>query len=104
QRLQARAAARTLVADHDHVARLDDAALDGRRRVVFALEHAGTAAKREERGIDPGRLDDTALARQVAVQHGEAAVPAVGVLDVADAPRGAFEIERIVVRVLRAPA
>src|SRR5262249_29833811 len=93
-------AARTFIA-HDHdVAGLDHPSLDGRRGVVLALEHARAAAKGEERRVDPGRLDDATLARQVAAEDGKPPVLAVRVWHVADATLSAIEVERVVVGVL----
>src|SRR5215468_714005 len=98
--LHARSAAWALIA-HDHdIARLEDAPLDRRRGVVLALEHAGAPAERQERGVDPGRLHDAAVARQVAVEDGEATILAVRVRHIADATFGPIEIERVVVGVL----
>ena len=83
--LHAGAAARALVDDHDDVAGLD---LVGQDRVaggVLRVEDARAALELPDRLVDARRLHDAAVARDVAVEHREAAVLAVGVLDVADA-------------------
>src|SRR5215472_4084315 len=98
--LHTRPAAWALIA-HDHdIARLDDAPLDRRRGVVLALEDAGAPAERQEGGVDPGRLYDAAVARQVAAEDGEPTILAVRVRYIADAAFGPIEIERVVVGVL----
>src|SRR5215468_695965 len=98
--LHARSAAWALIA-HDHdIARLDDAPLDCRCGVVLALEDAGASAERQKRGVDPGRLHDATVAREVAAEDGEPTILAVRVCHVADASFGPVEIERVVVGVL----
>src|SRR5438093_12747687 len=67
----ARAAARALVADDDHVARLDRAPGDGGHRVLLTLEDARGAAV--GRALVPGHLHHAALGREVALQDDEAA-------------------------------
>src|SRR5690606_34659826 len=82
--LHARAAPRAFVADNDHVAGLHFAAQDARDGVLLALVDPGRAFKDEDRLVDARRLDDAAVLREVAVEHGEAPVPGVGVLHVPD--------------------
>src|SRR5262249_60764420 len=67
----ARPAARPLVADHDHVVRLDPTFLDSLERVLLALEHARGAAVRGT--ALTGDLDHTAAWRDVPAQDRESA-------------------------------
>ena len=82
--LHARPAARALIADDDHVARLDLAAEDALDRRLLALEDARPPGKHQDRGIDAGGLHDGTVDGDVAVEHGKAAVLGEGMLDVAD--------------------
>jgi len=84
--LHAGAAARALIDDHDDVAGLDPVGQDRLDRGVLALQHARRTCEFEDAGIDAGRLHDAAVGGDVAVEHGEAAVPGIGVRGVADAP------------------
>ena len=43
--------------------------------------------------IHPGRLDDAAVLREVAKQHGQTAVAAVGVFEVPDAALGTIQVQ-----------
>ena len=65
------AAGRALVADHDHVARLDRARLDGREARLLGVEDARRAAV--EQPLVPGELDHAALGRERAAQDREPA-------------------------------
>ena len=78
---------------HD-VARDDLAAQDALHRVVLAFEDARRAGELEIAGVDPRRLHDAAVERDVAVEHREAAVLGEGVLGVADHALGAIVVER----------
>ena len=96
--LHARAAARPLVADDDDVARRDLAAQDPLHRVVLAFEDPRRAFELEAAGVDPRRLHDRAVERDVAVQHRKAAVPRESVLGIADDALGAILVERGIAR------
>ena len=96
--LHARAAARPFVADDDHVARLDLAAQDALHRVVLALEDARRAVEHEIAGVDPRGLHDGAVERDVAVEHGEAAILGEGMLGIADDALLAILVERGIAR------
>ena len=65
------AAGRALVADHDHVARLDRARLDGGEALLLGVEDARRAAVVEP--LVAGELDDAALGRERAAQDREPA-------------------------------
>ena len=65
------AAGRALVADHDHVARLDRARLDGGEAVLLGVEDARRAAVDEP--LVAGELDDAPSGREVARRIAEAA-------------------------------
>ena len=78
--LHAGAAARALVADDDHVARLDLAVEDALHGRVLALEDDGRAGEDQDALVDAGRLHDAAVIGEVAVEHGEAAILGEGVL------------------------
>src|SRR5262249_45265968 len=67
----ARAAARTLVADHDDVARPDAAAEDARHRILLAPEDAGRAAVL--RALVARDLHDAAVGRERSLENHEAA-------------------------------
>src|SRR6202034_533925 len=88
--LHARASARSLVADDDDVACRDLAAQDSLDRVILAFEDARRALEFETAGVDPGRLHDRAVERDVAVQHGETAILGEGMLGIADDALGAI--------------
>ena len=67
----ARAAGRALVADHDHVARLDRPGLDRGEALLLGVEDARRAAVVEP--LVAGELDDGALGRERAAQDREPA-------------------------------
>src|SRR5690606_28001265 len=91
--LHARSAPRPLVANDHDLARLHATAENAFDRRFLALEHARRAAELRESGVHAGGLHHGAVARQVSIEHGEAAVGPVGVLDVPNAPRGTVQIE-----------
>src|SRR5262249_25638009 len=91
---------RTFIANHHDVAGPHHARLDRRRRVVFALEYARPTLEREEGRIHARRLHDATVAREVAVEDGETAIPAVGMRVVADAAVRTIQVERVVARIL----
>src|SRR5207245_2917777 len=64
------AAAGSLVADHDDVARYDGAGLHGGERILLAVEDAGRPPVAAARM--PGDLDDATLRRQAAPQDRQA--------------------------------
>src|SRR5690606_36259630 len=68
-----RSAARTLVADHHDIAR-DDPAVENRAHGLFLRAEAACAAL-EADALLAGDLRHGALGREVAVEHGELAVP-----------------------------
>ncbi len=84
--LHAGTAAGPFVPDEHHVAGLDLAAQDALDRGLLALEDLRRAREAPQLLRYAGRLHDRALGSQVAVQHGEAAVPGVSVRKVPDAP------------------
>ena len=96
--LHARASARPLVADDDDVARRHLAAQNPLHRVVLAFEDARRALEFETAGVDPRRLHDRAVERDVAVQHRKAAVLGEGMLGIADDALGAILVERGIAR------
>src|SRR5207247_8721235 len=71
-----RPAPRPLVSDHDGVARLNLAGIDGRERVLLAVENARRAAVRRRRVLRD--LGHRALRREVALQDDQAALGAKG--------------------------
>ena len=77
-----RPAARPLVADHRHVARLDRAAGDRGHRVLLAVEDARRAAV--VGALVPRHLDHAALRRQVALEYHQPAGRLERVLDGVD--------------------
>src|SRR5581483_5228650 len=89
------AAARTFIADDDDVAGLHLVAEDAVDGVLLAFEHACAASELEDALVDAGGLDDAAALGDVAVEHGEAAVLAVGVGAVADAAVGAVQVQLV---------
>jgi hypothetical protein len=91
--LHARPAARALIADHDDIAGLDLVVEDAFDRRILALEDLGRAGEFQDRLVDAGRLHDAAVERDVALEHGEAAILREGVLGRADDARFAVEIE-----------
>ena len=91
--LHARAAARAFVADDDDVAGLDLLAEDRLHRRVLALEHPRRAGELEDALVDAGGLHDAAVSRDVAVQHGQAAILGEGVLGSRMQPLLAVEVE-----------
>ena len=86
--LHAGPAAGPFVADDDHVARLDLAADDAVVGVGLDFEDHGRAGVLEHLGLHAGGLDDRAVGGEVAVEDGQAAFLAVGVVDRADAVVG----------------
>ena len=66
---------------------------DGLHRRLLALEDARRAGEAEDARVDAGGLHDAAVLGDVAVQHRQPAVLAVGVLEVADAAAVAVEVE-----------
>src|SRR5690606_7669271 len=92
--LHAGAALRAFVADDHDIARLHLVAQDAFNGVVLALEHARAAGKDPLRFVHACGLDDAAVGRQVAVQHGQAAILRVGVFFAADTARLAVEVQR----------
>ena len=68
------AAGRALVADHDDVAGLDRARLDGGEAVLLGVEDARRAAV--EQPLVAGELDDAALGRELAAQDRKPAASA----------------------------
>ena len=80
----ARAALRPLVADDDHVARFDLAALDRRNGVLLAVEAARRADVMHHFRRDGALLHDRAFRREVAPEDGDAAVFAVRIVDAAN--------------------
>src|SRR6185369_10304686 len=98
--LHAGAATRAFVND-DHDLTGDDLAaqdaVDGR---VLALEYARRAGEFQDRGIDAGGLHDAAVLREVAVEHGETAILAEGVLEIAHDALLAVGIELVVAALL----
>src|SRR5581483_8049184 len=65
-------AARTFIADHEHVAGLDPVAEDRGHRGVFGIEHARGSSDR--RILEPRDLRDAAFRREVAFQDREMAL------------------------------
>src|SRR5690606_31426835 len=98
--LHAGAALGAFVADDDHVASHDLAVQDALDRGFLAFVDAGAAGEGEDAVVHPGRLDDAAVGRQVAVQHRQPAVLRIGVRAVADAARLAVQVQGLVVAVL----
>src|SRR5690606_25991176 len=98
--LHARPAARAFVADDHHVTGLDPIAQDGLHRRLLALEHAGRPGERENARIHARGLHDAAVHGDVAVQHGEPAVLAVGMFHITDAALAAVEVQLAVTVVL----
>ncbi len=98
--LHAGPALRAFVADDDHVAGLDAVAEDGFDGGLLAFEDARRAAEHEAGFIDPGGLDHAAVDGDVAEQHRQSAILAVGVFDVADAAVLTVEIEAVPALVL----
>ena len=96
--LHARPAARAFVADDDDVAGDDLAGENAARRVVLALEHFRRPLERQHAGVDACRFDDAAVEREVALQHREAAVLRIGVVEVADDALLAILVERLPAR------
>ncbi len=83
--LHARAAARPLVSDDHDVSGLYFAAEDRfHRRILTFCDHRGTPETQDAR-VDTGSLDDAAPLGEVAVEHGQPTVPAVGGFVGADA-------------------
>ncbi len=91
--LHAGAALGAFVADHDHFTGLDRAIQNAGNRRVLALEYPGRATEAEVLVIHPGRFYDGAIKGQVAGEHGEAPLQAVGMLQRADAPLGSVHIQ-----------
>ena len=56
-------------------------------------KHPRRSGERQDAGIDAGGLHDAAVEREVAGQHGKAAVLREGMLGVADAAGGAIGVE-----------
>src|SRR5690606_31036329 len=98
--LHARAAAWSLVADDDDVARLDLAGEDAGDGRILALEHHRRPREDQDRLVDAGGLHDGAGFGEVAVEHREAAVLREGVLDVADDALLAIDVELLVAALL----
>ena len=78
------AALGALVADDHHVAGDDLAGVDGGDGLLLAVKHPGGAGVGHHLGGHGGALDHAALGGQVALEHGDAAVLGVGVVDGAD--------------------
>ena len=91
--LHARPALGTLVADQDHVTCLDPVTQDRLDRSVLALEDPCRTREFQDRFIDTRCLDDATLLREIAVQHGQTAIPGVGVFDIADTAGSTVEVE-----------
>src|SRR5690606_27868371 len=84
--LHAGTAARTLVADYNHVARNN---LIGKNRLncsILRFKNACATGKFENTVIDTSGLDDAAVERDVAVQHGQTTILRVGMRLVPDTP------------------
>ena len=91
--LHPRPALRPLVADHHHIARHDLIGKNRRHRVVLAFEHARAPGEFQDAFIHAGGLHDAAVRCDVAVQHRQPAVPAVGMRLVANAAAAAVGIQ-----------
>ena len=68
---------------------------DAVHRGVLAFEDAGRAGELQDALVDAGRLHDAAVEREVAVEHGEAAILGEGVLGAADDALLAVEVELV---------
>lgn len=66
-------ALRPLIADHDHVARLDRTARNALYRLFLAVEHDRRARIDEHFRRDRAALDHAAVRREVTFQNGETA-------------------------------
>ena len=93
--LHARAAFGAFVANHHHVAGNDLITKDGAYRRVLGFEDPGAAGELEDGIVHPGGFHDAAALGDVAVQHGQAAVLAVGVFVVADAAVFAVVVQAV---------
>src|SRR3569832_385089 len=98
--LHARPAARSLIADDDDVAGLDLVAEDRLDGSALALEDAGRTGELQDRLVDAGGLHDAAVERQVALQHGKAAVLRERRLGRADDARFTVRVELVPAAVL----
>ena len=83
--LHARATLGTFVANHDNVTSHDLVAQNGVDGFVLAFEDTGAPGEDPLRFVHASGLDDAALLREVAVEHGETAVLRIRVLLVPDA-------------------
>src|SRR5690606_26855358 len=98
--LHAGAALGAFVADDDDITGLDLVAENPFNRVFLAFEHASTTGKGENAFINTGRLHNAAVNGHVPVEHRQAAVLGVGVLDRADAAVLAVHVQFGVIGVL----
>ena len=99
--LHPRSAARSLVADHHHVAGCDPVAQNPLAGFVLRLEDARGPLHHPDGFVHAGGLHDAAVFGEVAVQHGQAAVLAVGELDRPDAAAHGVAVRGLERRVLR---
>src|SRR5205823_4079243 len=72
--LHAGAATRSLVADDDDVAGLDLVGEDRLDAGVLAFKYPRRPGEFQDRLVDARRLHDAAVERQIALQHGKAAI------------------------------
>ena len=86
-----------MVDDHD-VPALDLATQDPLDGVLLGLKDHSRSGEGKDRGVHASGLDDAALLRDVAEQHGQPAVGGVGVVDVADAAALAVGVQRLPAR------
>lgn len=91
------AALGAFVTDDDDIARLHFVAEDAIDGLFLRFVDPCTAAEDEQRRVDAGRLDDAAVAGDVARQHGQPAVVEIGMLQVADAACRAVCVRGVVI-------
>src|SRR6516165_4043230 len=72
--LHTRTAARPLIADEDNIARNDLSAQNRIDRALLALEDARRPGEGQNAFVDPRRLHDAAILRQIAVENGKTAI------------------------------
>jgi len=90
--LHTRPATGAFVADDHHVARLNGFTQDAVAGLLLRIKNPGTPPELQNRRIYARRLEDTAVAGHIPVEHRQSAILAVGMRQVTDASRAAVGI------------
>src|SRR5210317_907742 len=91
--LHTRPTFRTFVTDQYDIAFFYPVRKDRLDGGILTLEDPGRTGKHQDRLVHPRGLDDTPMLGKIAVQHGQAAVLRISVLDITDTALAPVEIQ-----------